>query len=140
MFIFFLLAAVAASTSPAVRTSFGSVNGNALKGVNEYVGVPYAAPPKRFLPPTPWEAQYQAAGLDATAVEGGNRVRITRGRLAHRFLQANKNCFVRLRGAGTAGIQVRCVVRLHDRCHQSKREGIPGDSETKSQQLCMILL
>ena len=68
MFIFFLLAAVAASTSPAVRTSFGSVNGNALKGVNEYVGVPYAAPPKRFLPPTPWEAQYQAAGLDATAV------------------------------------------------------------------------
>ena len=53
---------------PAVRTSFGTVNGNALTGVNEYVGVPYAAPPKRFLPPTPWAAQYPAAGLDATAV------------------------------------------------------------------------
>lgn len=48
-----------------VTLPFGIVNGNLLQNSNEYLGIPFAAKPVRFMPPTPWTALFSGGILEA---------------------------------------------------------------------------
>jgi len=67
-------ASAAPTTQPAVsyvesvvRLPFGLVRGNVNENAREFLGIPYAAPSKRFEAPEPWSEPYKAGVLDATA-------------------------------------------------------------------------
>jgi para-nitrobenzyl esterase len=74
------VAAVACDPGTTVQTSTGAVCGIVINGVNEWLGVPYAAPPVgnlRWAPPqpaTPWSATLAATayGNNCTQTSGGS--------------------------------------------------------------------
>ena len=55
---------------PTVRTTFGTVVGHSLRnGADEFLAIPFAAPPVgdlRLAPTMPWTAPYDSGRLDAT--------------------------------------------------------------------------
>eukprot|EP01062_Namystynia_karyoxenos_P052432 TRINITY_DN4199_c5_g1_i1.p1 TRINITY_DN4199_c5_g1~~TRINITY_DN4199_c5_g1_i1.p1 ORF type:complete len:575 (+),score=224.82 TRINITY_DN4199_c5_g1_i1:87-1727(+) len=57
--------AAAAAAAPAVRTSGGLLQGTALPGVNEFLGIPFGSA-KRFEPPALFTGQYPQQPLLAT--------------------------------------------------------------------------
>lgn len=62
----FLGLPLVAGTGPQVRTSGGLVEGNALPGANEFLGIPFGAPTKRFEPPEDFKGSYATSPLKAT--------------------------------------------------------------------------
>ena len=57
----------AAWAEPLVTLPYGTVAGNGLEKVNEFLGIPYAAKASRFMPPMPWTQRFDGGHLDATA-------------------------------------------------------------------------
>mmetsp|Transcript_14921 Transcript_14921/g.42880 ORF Transcript_14921/g.42880 Transcript_14921/m.42880 type:complete len:580 (+) Transcript_14921:66-1805(+) len=56
----------AAAAGPQVQTSSGTVEGNELPGANEFLGIPFAEPTRRFEPPEDLHRPYSSNLLQAT--------------------------------------------------------------------------
>ncbi len=74
-----LLAALAtghAQAAPVVQTAYGAVQGVTVAGINDYLGIPYAAPPIGSLrwtapaPPASWSGTRQATSYSAYCPQG----------------------------------------------------------------------
>ena len=57
---------LACMLTPTVSTRFGIIQGFALPGVDEFLGIPYAEPPRRFADPVDWTAKYPNGTWKAT--------------------------------------------------------------------------
>ena len=70
--------AVACAPGTDVQTNSGPVCGSAVNGVDEWLGIPYAAPPVGDLrwqppqPPAPWTATRQATGFGTSCLSPSN--------------------------------------------------------------------
>eukprot|EP00929_Paragymnodinium_shiwhaense_P013102 TRINITY_DN120963_c0_g1_i1.p1 TRINITY_DN120963_c0_g1~~TRINITY_DN120963_c0_g1_i1.p1 ORF type:complete len:594 (-),score=117.86 TRINITY_DN120963_c0_g1_i1:283-2013(-) len=51
---------------PQATTSSGPVVGHAIPGANEFLGIPFGKPTKRYEPPEDWSGPYKREPLDAT--------------------------------------------------------------------------
>lgn len=62
------MASAAAGKVITAKITFGDLHGNALRGVDEYLGIPFAENPsgqRRFKAPVDWSQPYGPAGLNA---------------------------------------------------------------------------
>jgi len=57
---------VGVAAGPQVRTTSGIVEGNELPGANEFLGIPFAEPTRRFEPPEDLRRPYKSSPLAAT--------------------------------------------------------------------------
>src|SRR5450755_1790144 len=71
------LASFGASSGPQVKTASGVVEGKTDGPVNEFLGIPYAAPPVgdlRWKPPAPaakWRGARKAIAFGSRCMQGG---------------------------------------------------------------------
>ena len=61
----FLLGVATCAGVTTVTLPYGIIHGRALQKSREFMGIPFAAPPKRFAAPQPWTAAYPNGSLEA---------------------------------------------------------------------------
>jgi para-nitrobenzyl esterase len=68
------------SAGPIVQTAYGAVQGVTVSGINDFLGIPYAAPPVGNLrwaapvPPAPWATTRQATSYSAYCPQGFSEI------------------------------------------------------------------
>ena len=68
------------AAGPIVQTAYGAVQGATVNGINDFLGIPYAAPPVGNLrwaaptPPAPWTVTRQATSYSAYCPQGFSEI------------------------------------------------------------------